>query len=1346
MDTLNDILQRRCGGQINIRGIRYQILYALRRALELLNSDCSFVAIGLERFDDVDFYGDPNQPVSIHADGLLGGNSYLQAKTCEGRWVWSKLKEPVKNFLELLRADAEGQFWLVLNFSLDEDLLDLSNFATLTAKKQRAIEKKFRQLCKHEDVRGTEAEADRLLLRLHIVTVREDDVVREIRAMLTEGFALHGAGADRYLSIFFERFLTWSRERKVVRREELARLGEGIAQDFALETAYAAFGHGLLQRAKWEFDARPDDFFEGKETRIGHIADNLDVRRPEWHQRIKTAFGASGTVIVRASSGQGKSTLALRYAHTEWTQEDTFILKTAQNHTETEMVCSVLRHRARTLGLPTYLLVDNAGRQTEHWPRVAQECLSLGIPVLATLRQEDWYRFTQTHRFSYEPIEPSLGADEAKQIYTVLYERERIHTSVESAEWAYEKIGEPHLLMEYVYLLTHGQMLEDRLRDQIADIVAHDNSGKLELLRRITLADALSAPVLTDRLCDSVARQPGFFGEARQLIRSLENEYIRRHDERLSGLHWVRSDHLVRLLHDDSAHLADTALAVLNAVPIENLSDAVSNALCRNDFADKRFKEDIIALGCNAAKAGDIPTVLALLAGVFEAGERQFLAKNRSQFDAAYASFGQAGPFLLKTECNPAFDGKLLTTLKENSSNWGEGLDTLVALSKRLNLGLRGRNEIHHLLNAVTSSLSFDASKVNVGDIGDLLAWHGWCEVLCPIYNSTRDQLLERVSRLDFTISELRRFAEGLWLYDRKGYELWLDVDPGRLNGFLRWQLDCLLLDRESVSGNIEESKGELLIEFFVTDFEAVHDQTIERIQTLYSVFPFYAQYKSKGIWPFAPGTKLWHDPTIKRMSQENNCLRFLAHRNQTWQHVVESHYALDSFYIYQREWHHLRQVCLGFVLLLSRRLRHIIIGETPDFTGALPGGILESTEHALATTPNPPSQTSNELQQSIKPADKWAGHWRAFRLMFLESAVYWNKNGRLATKDETTSEEEQEAEHRQHLTWHNFREVCKDLPAMQKAMRVMFENTADYFNATGLEAEEKRAYHEAAELLDIWLKHPLPLGVVNIEAHVSARREAERRNLIDHLHQALEPLEADGMSFVYPQNAVEDFPLTMLPLYFSVDEPCRVEAERDRVLESLFGFEDKVTFFWLIPTYNNTRFLEGGFRADSSQPDADDENGWVLRSWTLNEQPISDSVWQVLHQLPIVPSKRLKFLATMQALISQVLHFLRTRDILESLRMLGDDCDAKIYDRHKERLLTEQANLGLDYDEMMAILEEEFSEQRDEPGFAFVNSLLNMSELLSTSETWEGVPEIDSYDPDLWRMTLISLFDELSY
>lgn len=747
----------------------------------------------------------------------------------------------------------------------------------------------------------------------------------------------------------------------------------------------------------------------------------------------------------------------------------------------------------------------------------------------------------------------------------------------------------------------------------------------------------------------------------------------------------------------------------------------------------------------DAATAGDVPTLLALLEGVFEAGERQFLMANDSQFDEAHEFLGQTGPFLLKMECGPAFGKKFLADIRESSGTLGEGLDTLLAISDRLSHVERGRDRAALLLGAFASSLSPDALLGDIRKTGDLLAWFGWCQVPFPAYNAGRNALLERVRRLDYEVGALQHFAEGLWLHDRDGYHLWLDDQPQILNGFLRWELDLLKLEREDVRGPLESkegAQGQVSIEFFVTDYENAHDETVERVQALYSLFPFYAAYNAQGVWPFAPEVNLWHDPTTKAMTQEYQYLRFHVRRNETWSHVVESHYALDNYYTYQREWHELRRNCLEFVALLCRRLRLIVTGERANFDGTFPGGAMERTERSLSVTPKPPMQTPDELQKALKSADDWAGHWQPFRTMLLQSALYFTQHGRLAKRDEGASEDEREMAHLHHLTWHNFREVCKDLSAMQESMHSLFKATSDYFNAATLDANEKRAYAEAAELLDVWLKHPLPRGARGVEVHVAARRESERRSLLTRLHHALEPLEAQGITFVYPENIIEDFPLRMLPFGFSINDPCHVEELRDAVLEALFAgnFDEQIDYFWLVPTQDGVRPLEGGFRSASQMPPEGDEQAWLLFSWTINEQPIPDFIWQVLPIMPVRVSPRLKLTATAYALIAHIESFLQARARVELLRLSSDPYDAKLHEKHKNRLLTEQTNLGFNHDEIRGLLEQEFSSRRGEWCYEAMETLLNVAQLLTQASIWDEASLLKNFSSQAFRTDVAEL------
>src|SRR5207249_12047506 len=80
-------------------------------------------------------------------------------------------------------------------------------------------------------------------------------------------------------------------------------------EELAKENNYQALSKGLIERLEWAPDSKPEDFLQGKRTRPGHVAADLDVPRPTWVHRIEEVFQTTPVCILRSSSGQGKSTI-----------------------------------------------------------------------------------------------------------------------------------------------------------------------------------------------------------------------------------------------------------------------------------------------------------------------------------------------------------------------------------------------------------------------------------------------------------------------------------------------------------------------------------------------------------------------------------------------------------------------------------------------------------------------------------------------------------------------------------------------------------------------------------------------------------------------------------------------------------------------------------------------------------------------------------------------------------------------------------------------------------------------------------------------------------------------------
>ncbi|MHB8101885.1 MAG: hypothetical protein ACYDEF_06865 [Methanosarcina sp.] len=180
---------------------------------------------------------------------------------------------------------------------------------------------------------------------------------------------------------------------------------------------------------------------------------------------------------------------------------------------------------------------------------------------------------------------------EAKEIFNRFKEKGKIAYAVESPEWAYEKIGDSRLFIEYIYLITHGQMLEERLQDQVRQILRlSEGKSKVELIRRISLADTLGVPIIIDKLLEVVSVQ----GDPQDILLSLSDEYISINSKTASGLHWVRSNHLVKILHTKYPSMAKTALSIIESVPLPNVSTLISNALTTKEIDNNMFLEGLV--------------------------------------------------------------------------------------------------------------------------------------------------------------------------------------------------------------------------------------------------------------------------------------------------------------------------------------------------------------------------------------------------------------------------------------------------------------------------------------------------------------------------------------------------------------------------------------------------------------------------------------------------------------------------------------------------------------------------------------------------------------------------------
>jgi len=1235
---IDTILKSRWQGAVNIRGIRFQILYSLLRAFDLYDVADEECYIRLEGIEDIDLLG------------FSSKNEYVQIKTADKPWNWAKLKEPIKNFLDVSRITENERFTLVVSFTPEKDIAKLyqlasqstNNYKTLSIKDQEDITKKFHILC--SEVGGKIEESTSLLQRLRLLAISEQQIWERLELKLLEAFNLGGEGISTYLSVLIARFLDWAKERKTIGRRDLENIRIEVGEALSREQGFEAYGRGYVERLTWQEDFTPNDFLEGKGTRAGHIIANLDIPRTTWLDRMDQVFSTSKVCILKSSSGQGKSTLLYRYAAERWQRDNVFVIRGVESPEQASQICSYLQVRV-SLGLPILLLIDGISYQTRHWSTVVRECSAIGIHVLISVRDEDWYRFGNSSSVSYEIIKPDLALPEARQIFQFLKSQDRLHASVTSAEWAYEKVGKSHLLMEYVYLLTQGRMLEERLREQIIQFSQYqENTAKIEILRRVVLADALGSPLLLSKFFD----QLNIDGDRQQILLSLQGEYLKIQDNKLTGLHWIRSACLVRILHEGYPNPASTAISVLNAVPKENLSSFIANAICMEGFDVDEFISEL----AKQAKDVDIETIILYLEGIFEAGERSFFTANKSIFDEAYNSIGNVGPFFLRTDFSPVIKVDFISDMIRDFGDRAEKFKLLKDISlKAVNVS-RGLDLCHQFLRKVDSNLSPENLRTNAKYTGALLDWCFLCQVNISSWELVRQDLTNPNLLFKLSLEGFCAFMQGLSRYDLKTYEQWISIHRNQAIEFLKEKTSTL---------NLKISEEKLSIEFIVDPEEATPiEQSMSRLNCCHAVFPYCARYQSQGIWILPFGLNPSVDDTQKNIPRENFHFESDISKNVTWARIALNPYLPDSFFDFEKAWYSLRTYALELVQNLSRALKKILTGSTVASKAIFSDNLITRLETSEKFLPSFSSETIECILGAIPK--EWdvlikqnsLSSWSSSFTNFFHQICQYIDN-----QDSNIGK----------LAIHNLKDSSKHLIKMQDSFELIFQEVPDYFDASSLNSQESHYYPILCDLLDMWIVNCPKILPLDIMEYIQSQKEIKWQETLEKIKISLAPI-SHNIDFILPNGIYTDHPLRYLPLAFSVADPCNPEKELLLVLNALNQASYITEYFCLVPTFQGKQFLKGGFQIGYNNISTI-AKGEQLAWEVLQPQDFAEQIWKYLPEILFEENPHRLFKSTIDNLIVGVDQLFSRIVLIQPLSNSTDSPIDDFYNRQKDKAVS---------------------------------------------------------------------------
>ena len=610
------------------------------------------------------------------------------------------------------------------------------------------------------------------------------------------------------------------------------------------------------------YESLRDTFYAGGFTTYDHIACGLDFPRDDKLAGIHDAFSKSNVVIIHAASGQGKTTLALRYIHDRYPDGWKFSVERIADVQTALTAANALQGFAAALEAPVAVYIDVHPNDTDWIELASQLARHQHIHVLVTLREEDYRRSVSSEPDFAEEISLAFSKDEARIIF------ERADSAIVSQRFldfdaAWDTFRDDGPLLEFVFLLTQSETLQQRLAQQIHRIRTEVRDkqldpDELQLLRLISVATAYEARVSTLQLLNSLnLPDPDTtlkFFEKEYLIRTSESGYI-------DGLHAIRSQNLVELLTDQDVNLwVNLAAQVLPMVLEDDIEQFLLYTAVERADEFVELQGEILALR---------PATWRGLAGVLRSllwfDMKSYVEASREMIAAAKEEFGAGWAFLINLE--PANDDV------PNVDRWwqSEGLASLFTDER-----IERLNEIRDMQptkdNMYTSAGSwFKNTSTPMQEPRNLRDWHGVAFSLYWATDLDAKHLL--VPTIDFALplSVMADLTYALYRYDPKSLLAWQQQNRLLINSRLADEYGVLYL----------QSDGTLLTAHFLVDeneighadsSDPLHTATIERLQLIRQIFPDYDQYGSQGYGHrLGDVLKLDHDSTYKRGIERQN-------------------------------------------------------------------------------------------------------------------------------------------------------------------------------------------------------------------------------------------------------------------------------------------------------------------------------------------------------------------------------------------------------------------------------------------------------------------------------------------
>ncbi|RKN84040.1 hypothetical protein [Paenibacillus ginsengarvi] len=898
--SIEQLEQSRTGGQIALSGFSYQFLYSCYLILSESNENTTF---HLEGIEDIDHY---------KCEVSSKGSTHIQLKYSTQKQDASFLKDVLKNFLEAYLFDASHNFKLVYDFSIAKGNLSKifdNSLDESSTKYWKGIVQDIKTENSNWNWMGYSF--DSFIKKLSFEKQNKNDLSEKIEKLLIEKYDITTGNIALFANGIKLCCLEKMERRESINQQQLNTIIQSIKDDISKGSENRA--HSWIKKLDFNISSCENDFsyYEGKKATPQDIVMQLPVRRINTEKEIEESIQNNRVTVIKASSGQGKTTMALQVAFNLCSEYAIYQLVWCNDSKELDNIVQYFKSRVK-LGEKPLIVIDNLDSQTGEWNRLAQllqEEVSYHYKLLLTTREDDWYNYSGnlSNVRSLQIVKLVLNEQEAKSIFEVLQKSQKLHQAITDWRSSWTKVSDKKLLIEYVYLLTHGEMISERIAHQISQINKTDYGRiKCEILRKVCFADICGIKVPVSKLVGSILETTNRdYGD---LLKSVENEFLIRvntTEKYVEGLHPVRSQHIVDKLHE-YAEISDTALQVVKITDVTYLPKLFSNLphLITNK---KNFYSNIIEILWDANNMS--PYVLALK-GLLSGGVTQYYVQNQSAFDDAN---NHGGLYLLSTDLNPftqfeefEFSVQTLSELIKITPD-NANIKYLCDLRDSVPKIVLSETDLYYFCEELFTKLKTINLNELIDDIPSYASIAYWLLNIDRKFNLSKNISLEAIwaAKENYTINDISSIMYTCFCGDKETYTSFVKDNLQKIMTYLKKVTTSLNLF-------LSEDGNKIHVEYILLPSETRkgNEESVSRLMVICKTLPIFEVYCADAIKPTLDIISGYNipDDAHKAMPLRNIIIVFHQEFASLWDKTIMSNYECDSILEWLNRWFTVRR------------------------------------------------------------------------------------------------------------------------------------------------------------------------------------------------------------------------------------------------------------------------------------------------------------------------------------------------------------------------------------------------------------------------------------------------------